>query len=58
MGINSRSSGDYGLVRASFGEFRQIWAGVGKSGQIWIGKTDRAGLDDISSGRMGVCLQI
>ena len=40
------------------GKFRQIWAKVGKGGQVWLGRTDRAGMVDMGSGWVLVCVQV
>ena len=39
------------------GKFGQIWARTGKDGQVWIGQTDRAGMGDMASGWVLVCVQ-
>ena len=38
------------------GKFEQIWAKVGKGGQVWMGQTDLAGMGDMDSGWMWVCV--
>ena len=40
------------------GKFGQIWAEVGKGWQVWMGQTDRAGMGDISSSWVWVCVQV
>ena len=35
----------------------QVWADMGKGGQVWIGQTDLAGMFDMTSGWVWVCLQ-
>ena len=40
------------------GKFGQIWARVGKGGQVWIGQNDRAGMGDMASGWLWVCVQV
>ena len=40
------------------GQFGQIWARVGKSGQVLMSQTDWAGMDDMASGWMWVCVQV
>ena len=45
-------------IRVDVGKFGQIWARLGKGGQVWINQTDRAGMGDMASGWMWVCLQV
>ena len=40
------------------GKFGQIWARVGKSLQVWMGQTDQAGMGDMDSGWVRVCVQV
>ena len=40
------------------GKFGQIWARVGKCGQVLMGQTNRAGIDDMASGWVWVCVQV
>ena len=40
------------------GEFGQIWAKDDKSGQVWIGQTDQAGMGDMASGWVWICVQV
>ena len=35
----------------------QVWADVGKGGQVWMGQTDYAGMGDMVSGWVWVCVQ-
>ena len=41
-----------------FGKFEQLWAKVDKDGQVWMGQTDWAGMRDMASGWVWVCLQV
>ena len=36
----------------------QILADMGKGGQVWMGQTDRAGMGDMGSGWVWVCVQV
>ena len=36
----------------------QVWADMGKGGQVWMGQTDRAGMADMGSGWVLVCVQV
>ena len=40
------------------GKFGHIWAKVGKGGQVWMGQTDRAGMGDMASGWVWVCVKV
>ena len=40
------------------GEFGQIWAKQGKSVQVFMGQTDQAGMGDMASGWVLVCVQV
>ena len=40
------------------GKFGEIWAKVGKDGQVWMGQIDLAGIGEISSEWVWVCLQV
>ena len=40
------------------GKFGQIWAKVGKGEQVWMGQTDPAGMSDMGSGWVWVCVQV
>ena len=40
------------------GKFGQIWAKVGKGGKVGMGQTDRAGMGDIGSVWVWVCVQV
>ena len=39
-------------------KFGHIWARVGKDGQVWMGWTDWAGMGDVPSGTVWVCVQV
>ena len=39
-------------------KFGLIWARVGKSRQVWMGQTDRAGMGNMDSGWVWVCVQV
>ena len=40
------------------GKFGQIWVKVGKDGQVWMGQADWAGMGDMASGWVWVCVQV
>ena len=42
----------------SVGGVGQLWVRVGKSGQVWMSRTDWAGMDDMVSGLVWVCVQV
>ena len=40
------------------GKFGQILAKLGKYGQVWMGQTDQAGMGDMISWWVWVCVQV
>ena len=40
------------------GKFGQIWTRMSKGGQVLMSQTDWAGMDDMASGWMLVCVQV
>ena len=36
----------------------QVWADMGKGGHVRMGQTDQAGMGDMGSGWMWVCVQV
>ena len=38
--------------------FGKIWAKVAKDRHVWMGQTDHAGMGDIGSGWVWVCVQV
>ena len=45
-------------LRLAVGKFGRIWARLGKGRQVWMGQTDRAGLGDMASRWVWVCMQV
>ena len=39
-------------------KFRNIWARVSNGGWVWIDQNDRAGIGNIFSGCVDVCVQV
>ena len=53
--------GGCGYACRSRGWCGQVWADMGKGGQrwqVWMGQTDKAGLGDIASRWVWVCVQV
>ena len=47
-----------GQVWVDMGKDGQIWARVGKFGYVWMVQTDWAGMVDMDSGWVWVCVQV
>ena len=47
-----------GVGVGGLGNFGQIWASVGNDGQALMGQTDQAGMGDMASGWVWVCVQV
>ena len=42
----------------SVGKFGQIWARLGKGGQVWMGVNAPAGMSNMASGWLCICVQV
>ena len=54
-------SGGWMCACRSRGGYGQVWADMGKGGKgghVWMGQTDGAGMDDMGSGWVWVCVQV